>query len=226
MNVSPLDNPVWHTLNSYHAHLAIRGQGTVRYPRDIFSAAATLENSSLGFENLRHLVETNEIVGVLGSLPEDLIGWEIVHADHARQLIYEDLKPAKQVDTVVLTAEDVPEMLDLVNLAQPGPFSPRAIELGEFLGVRQDGRLVAMAGQRLHLTGFCEVSTVCTHPDYRGRGYAGALTTMVAQTILARQETPFLHVAPDNDRALRLYLKLGFRIRAEIQVSILKRRAD
>jgi predicted GNAT family acetyltransferase len=225
MNVSPLDNPVWHALNSYHAHVAIRGEGIVRYPPDILFAAAISGNSGVGFANLRQLVETNEIVGVLGSLPEDLAGWEIVHADHARQLIHEDLKSAKQVDTVVLTAEDVPEMLDLVNLAQPGPFSPRAIELGEFLGVRQDGHLVAMAGKRLHLPGFCEVSTVCTHPDYRGRGYAGALTTMVTETILARQETPFLHVASGNDRALRLYLKLGFRLRAEIQVSILKRLA-
>jgi len=78
----------------------------------------------------------------------------------------------------------------------------------------------------LHLPGFCEVSTVCTHPDYRGHGYGGALTTMVAESILERQETPFLHVAPANDRALRLYLKLGFRIRREIQLSMLKRLAD
>ena len=226
MNLSPLDNPVWHALNSYHDHLAIRGEGAVRYPPDIFSAAATLENSSLEFTNLRGLVETNEIVGVLGALPEDLPGWEVIFIDQARQFIHENLKPAKRVDAVVLTAQDVPEILDLVNLAQPGPFSPRSIELGQYLGLRQDGHLVAMAGQRLHLPGFCEVSTVCTHPDYRGHGYGGALTTMVAELILARQETPFLHVAPGNDRALRLYQKLGFRIRTEIQLSMLKRLAD
>ena len=226
MNVSPLDNPIWHALNSYHDHFAIRGDGTVRYPPDILGAVALPENSSVGFTKLRGLVETNEIVGVMGSLPEDLSGWEVVHSDQGRQLIYEGLKPATQVDAMVLTTEDVPEILDLVNVTQPGPFSPRAIELGQFLGVQQDGHLVAMAGQRLHLPGFCEVSTVCTHPDYRGRGYAGALTTMLAESILERQETPFLHVAPGNDRALRLYLKLGFRIRTEIQFSILKRLAD
>ena len=226
MNVSPLENPVWHALNSYHNHLAIRGEGTVRYPPDIFSAAATLENSSLEFTNLRGLVETNEIVGVLGALPDDLPGWEVIFIDQAQQLIHENLKPAKGVDAVVLRAEDVPEIRDLVNLAQPGPFYPRALELGQYLGLRQDGHLVAMAGHRLHLPGFCEVSTVCTHPNYRGRGYAGALTTMVAESILERQETPFLHVAPGNDRALRLYQKLGFRIRREIQLSMLKRLAD
>ena len=226
MNLSPLDNPVWHALNSYHNHLAIRGDGTARYPADVFSAAATLENSSFEFTNLRGLVEANEIVGVLGALSEELPGWEVIFIDQARQFIHENLQPAKRVNAVVLTAEDVPEILDLVNRAQPGPFAPRAIELGQYLGVRQEGHLVAMAGQRLHLPGFCEVSTVCTHPDYRGHGYGGALTAMVAESILERQETPFLHVAPANDRALRLYLKLGFRIRAEIQVSVLKRLAD
>ncbi len=223
MNVSLLDNPVWHALNSYHAHLAIRGEGAVRYPPDVFPAAATLENSSPEFTNLKDLVAPNEIVGVWGALPGDLSGWEVIFIDQARQLIHENLKPARQVNAVVLTAEDMPEMLDLVNLAQPGPFSPRAMELGQYLGVRQDGRLVAMAGQRFHLPGFYEVSTVCTHPDYRRCGYGTALTTMVAEAILERQETPFLHVAPGNDRALRLYQKLGFRIRREIQLSVLKR---
>ena len=143
--------------------------------------------------------------------------------DHVRQLVYEGPKPATRVDAVVLAAEDVPEMLDLVNLTQPGPFLPRTIEMGQYLGVRQDGQLVAMAGERLHLTGFCEISAVCTHPDHRGRGYAGALTTMVAEAILERQETPFLHVAHGNDGALRLYMKLGFRIRTEIPIAVLKK---
>ena len=225
MNVSTLDNPIWHALNTYHKHLAIRGDETVRYPPDILGAVALAENSRVGFTKLRDLVQAHEIVGVMGALPEELAGWEVVHSDQGRQLIHEDLQPASPVDAVVLTTEDVPEMLDLVDVTQPGPFSPRAIELGEFLGIRQDGHLVAMAGQRLHLPGFCEVSTVCTHPDYRGRGYAAALTTMVAESILERQEIPFLHVAPGNDRALRLYLQLGFRIRTEIQFSILKKLA-
>ena len=225
MNLSQLDNPIWHALNSFHEHLAIRGEGAVRYQPDILGGVAMSENSSVGFTNVRGLVETNEIVGVMGSLPEGLTGWEVLHIDQVRQLICEDLKPATRVDAVVLAAEDVPEMLELVELAQPGPFSPRAIELGRYLGLRQDGSLVAMAGERFHWTGFCEVSTVCTHPDFRGRGYAGALTTLVAESILGRQETPFLHVAPGNDQALRLYQKLGFRIRTEIQVSILKKLA-
>ena len=226
MNLSLLDNPVWHALNSHHQHLAIRGEDAVRYQPGLVGAVAIAENSSAGLDNLRNLVDTNEIVGIFGAFPEDRSGWEVLHIDQARQLIYEDLKPATRVDAVVLTAADVPEMLDLVDLAKPGPFSRRSIEMGQFLGLRQDGHLVAMAGERLHLTGFCEVSAVCTHPDYRQRGYAGALTTRVAEAILERQETPFLHVAPGNDGALRLYIKLGFRIRTEIQVTILKKLAE
>lgn len=227
MNLSPLDNPVWHALNSYHKHLAIWGEGAARYQPEFIVAVALPENTSMGFNNLKALVETDEVVGVFGgSLPEDRSGWEVLQIHQARQLIHEDLQPATQVDAVVLTADDVPEMLDLVNLAQPGPFTRRTIEMGQYLGIRQDGHLVAMAGERFHLPGFCEVSAVCTHPDYRGRGYAGALTTIVAKGILERQETPFLHVAPGNDRALRLYLKLGFRIRQEIQISILKKLAE
>ncbi|SRR5258706_1804206 len=227
MNLNPLDNPVWHALNSHHQHLAIWGEGAARYQPDFVGAVAIPENTNMGFNNLRALVETNEVIGVIGgSLPEDLSGWEVLHIDQARQLIHEDLQPATRVDAVVLTADDVPEMLDLVNVAQPGPFLRRTIEMGQYLGLRQDGHLVAMAGERFHLTGFCEVSAVCTHPDYRGRGFAGALTTMVAEAILERQEIPFLHVAPGNDRALRLYLKLGFRIRTEIHVSLLKKMAE
>ncbi|MEJ2750616.1 MAG: GNAT family N-acetyltransferase [Anaerolineae bacterium] len=98
--------------------------------------------------------------------------------------------------------------------------------MGQYLGLRRNGRLVAMAGERLHLTGFCEISAVCTHPDYRGRGYAGALTTMVAKNMIARQEIPFLHVSSTNHTAIKLYKRLGFQIRREITLTILKKLAE
>src|SRR5688572_22260856 len=135
MNLSPLDNPVWHALNSHHQHLAIRGEDAVRYQPDIVGAVAIPENSSVGLTTLRGLVETNEVIGVIGGiLPENLPGWEVLHIDQVRQLICEDLKPATRIETVVLKAEDVPEMLDLVHVAQPGPFSSRTIEMGQYLG--------------------------------------------------------------------------------------------
>jgi predicted GNAT family acetyltransferase len=117
----------------------------------------------------------------------------------------------------VLTADDVPAMLDLVAVAKPGPFFPRTIELGRYIGVEEDGRLLAMAGERLRLTGFTEISAVCTHPDGRGRGIAAALTDEVAADVIRRGETPFLHVAEGNGNALRLYHRLGYERRTDIR---------
>jgi predicted GNAT family acetyltransferase len=171
------------------------------------------------------LVEINETITVLGSLPQELMGWQVLHMGLPPQMVCENLKPRSHVDAVNLTETDVPEMLDLVALAEPGPFLARTIETGNYLGLRRDGKLVAMAGERLHLPGFCEISAVCTHPAYRGRGYASALTTMVAQAILDRGELPFLHTAATNDVARKLYMKLGFRLRKEINLAILKRLA-
>lgn len=222
MNGDPLDNPAWNALNSHHQHLAIRKGIAARYQPEILMGGALFENTSSGFRDLGWLFETDETIGVFGLVTEDISGWQFLQNTKAKQMVCEELRSAPRVDAVVLTTEDVPEMQELVNIAQPGPFLRRTIEMGQYLGIRQNGRLVAMAGERLHLPGFCEVSAVCTHPDYRGRGYGSALTAMVAQAILDRQETPFLHVVPGNDGALRLYQKLGFRIRKEIPISFLK----
>lgn len=138
-------------------------------------------------------------------------------------MICEELKPRGRTDAISLTVDDVPEILELVSLTRPGPFLTRTIEMGEYIGLRQDGQLAAMAGERLYLPGFCEVSAVCTHPDYRGSGYGGALTTMVTERILARKETPFLHVFPHNEGARKLYEKLGFRLWQEYRLTRLKR---
>lgn len=223
MNTTLLDNPVWHALNSHHRHLAIRGNIAARYQPKTLMAAAMSETNTAEFTDLKNLVETNEIIGVMGTLPQAGPDWEIIQTFHVPQMICRELKPTESIKAVHLTSEDVPDMLALVALAQPGPFLPRTIEMGQYLGIRQDGQLVAMAGERLHLPGFCEISAVCTHPDYRGRGYGGALTTMVANAIIARGEVPFLHVV--NEVAARLYEKLGFRFRKEIPVTVLKRLA-
>jgi predicted GNAT family acetyltransferase len=120
-----------------------------------------------------------------------------------------------------LGANDVPEMLALTALTEPGPFRSRTYELGVFLGVREDGRLAAMAGQRLALPGFTEISAVCTHPDFRGRGYGLALVATFAGAIHARGETPILHVLPSNIAAIRVYQAAGFTLRRKLQVVVI-----
>lgn len=181
------------------------------------------ENSSSGFNDLRNLFEIDELTAIIGKLPDDLAGWETEDYFYIPQMICENLKPVPHVEAIRLTEDDVPDMLALIAITQPGPFLSRTVELGGYLGIRMNGLLVAMAGERMHLPGFCEVSAVCTHPDYRGRGFGGALTTMVAENIITRGELPFLHVAPANENARTLYEKLGFHLRAEPQLSILKR---
>lgn len=132
---------------------------------------------------------------------------------------------SREVDFEPLGDGDADEMLALATLTEPGPFFAKTHRLGDFIGVRREGRLVAMAGERMKPDGFTEVSGVCTHPEWRGRGYAGALMRIVAQRILARGETAFLHSYADNASAVALYEAMGFGIRTPITFTLLRREA-
>jgi predicted GNAT family acetyltransferase len=122
-----------------------------------------------------------------------------------------------------LTTADVPDMLHLVELTKPGPFSAGAISLGTYLGIRYAGKLIAMAGERMRFNGFTEISAVCTHPGYRGCGYASSLVCALVRQIIARSETPFLHLYTDNTIAAALYTKLGFTLQRRLIVTVLRR---
>lgn len=119
-----------------------------------------------------------------------------------------------------LSEADAPEMLELALLTRPGPFRAATHTLGRFLGVREGGRLIAMAGERLRMEGFVEISAVCTHPDHRGRGLAAALMRAVGDRILREGDTPFLHAYASNTGAIALYRKLGFERRANVTHAI------
>jgi predicted GNAT family acetyltransferase len=146
-------------------------------------------------------------------LPKD---WIRLDGGRGHQMVLRELAPVDVPEARPLGPGDVGEMLALVELTRPGPFAVRTVELGGFVGVFDGDRLVAMAGQRLAPPGFREVSAVCTHPDFRGRGLAAGLTTLVAQRILDRGERPFLHHAADNDPARRVYEALGFEFRRQV----------
>jgi len=225
MDITVLDNPGWHALSGPHRHLAIWGKIAARYQPGTFFAAGMPANDLPGFNDLRNLVEIDEVIAIVDSLPEDMPVWEIEESRPIPRMICEDMKPAPSVDALPLNPEDVSDMLNLIAITQPGPFSYRTIEMGQYFGLQQDDQLVAMAGERLHLTGVCEISAVCTHPEYRGRGYGSALTTKLAEIIIRRGEIPFLHVTPTNMVARNVYEKLGIRLRKEIQLNIVKRLA-
>ena len=203
-----LENPVWAALSGPQACFAEASGDAARYLPDIspFAALADPGNPAAW----RDLAGLTDAALVTGPSVAPGPGWEVTESVPGVQMIGQSMTGVHDPDAVVLTETDVPEILDLVERSQPGPFRKRTIALGRYLGIRIGGRLVAMAGERLRLPGWSEVSAVCTDPDFQGRGLGARLTLAVAAGILERGELPFLHAAADNDRALRLYERLGF----------------
>lgn len=220
----PLDRPSWSALTSRQAHLARGDGGALRFDPDYGLFAAAADNGVDATAALAALVPADGIVGLVEAhempLPQGLAVKDAI----CNQMIADRIAPAEPEFTVtVLGDADAGAMLALATLTQPGPFFRKTHQLGGFIGVKQDGKLVAMAGERMKPSGFTEVSGVCTHPDHRGKGYAGGLMRIVAEKILARGETPFLHVYADNAGAIALYETLGFRFRAALHFTLLSR---
>jgi predicted GNAT family acetyltransferase len=150
--------------------------------------------------------------------------FKVVLADTGEQLIGTPVDvPANGIDIVTLGVDNVPAMIELTTLTKPGPFSARTHELGTFLGVRVDGQLVAMAGERMKPARYTEITAVCVHPSHRGRGYGQILLAAVSRQIVSRGEIPFLHVFTNNHSAIALYRRQGMEIRRRLHVTVLKR---
>ncbi|WP_028936428.1 GNAT family N-acetyltransferase [Pseudonocardia spinosispora] len=207
-----LDQPARAALLGPHAHLAERRGRVLRYPADVSPFLAFPSDPvEADWHDLAELAGPGALAGVSGvAVPP---GWEVVSTGAGVQMVDDGIAAAHDPETVVLGPRDVPEMLALVGRTHPGPFLPRTIEMGTYLGIRRGGRLVAMAGERLHPPGWTEISAVCTDADQRGQGLATRLVLAVAAGIRDRGETPFLHAAATNTTAIRLYESLGFTLR-------------
>jgi predicted GNAT family acetyltransferase len=226
IDFTPLENPVWASLATGHSAMARVNGAAARYPSDISPLSAIREPSPQAFADLRELAKPGEIVGLATAfavtVPDD---WEVVLNRFIDQMVCEDFHPAADVTPLLLTDKDVPEMIALTKLTQPGPFEHGTIGMGKYLGLRApDGTLMAMAGQRMSLTHFREISAVCTHPDHQGRGYAGRLMTILAREIIAGGKMPILHVKTENASAKHLYAKLGFRMRKPMHFNVIRLR--
>ena len=220
-----LDNPIWSALSTEHRLLA-RSHGLARrYAPDVSPLAAFLHPTQDAFADLQRLVSPGEHVALFTASPLDVPGgWQIDRSRWIDQMICESSLDSPPLAPLRLGTTDVPEMLDLTAATEPGPFLPQTIQMGSYFGIRaSDGRLVAMAGERLHSTAFTEISAVCTHPEFRGCGYARNLTTFLAAQILAAGKTPFLHVKSENEAKV-VYEKIGFRLRAAIYLSVISLR--
>lgn len=219
----PLDNPVWTALTTRQRSLAIGGDLARRYRRDLTPLVAVRLPDARAFAELATIVRPGEHV-YLGThaqnIPET---WSIVREAQLTQMTGPTRLDAAAIDAPVveLGANDADQMVELTSLTQPGPFLAGTHRLGTYLGIFSGPKLVAMAGERMRLDGFCEISAVCTHPDFLGRGYARHLIARLASAIGARGETPFLHVIATNERAITLYVRLGFVVRRTTRVAVI-----
>lgn len=212
-----LDNPVWAALTGPHRGFAETGPRglAARYGADASPFAALHDpEDPQAWADLAELVGPGEGVWVTGLLNPPA-GWETVASVPGLQLDGRAVRAEADPAAVRLGPADVPEMLELVALTKPGPFFDRTVELGTYVGIRREGRLVAMAGERMRPPGWSEISAVCTHPGYRGEGLAGRLVRTVAAAVRERGDSPFLHAAADNTSAIRLYEAMGFTLRRE-----------
>ncbi|WP_405981671.1 GNAT family N-acetyltransferase [Streptomyces sp. NBC_00158] len=213
---SPLDNPVWGSLNGAHRAFAeSSGSGAARYLLSVNPFAALCDpEDPAAWADLAALVGPGQEVWLTGLLTPPA-GWETVAVVPGVQLDGRAVRVEHAPEAVRLGPSDVEEMTALVKLTEPGPFLPRTVELGTYLGIRHEGRLVAMAGERMRPPGWTEISAVCTHPDFRGRGLAARLVRSVGAVIRDRGDLPFLHAAAGNTGAIRLYESMGFTLRRE-----------
>jgi ribosomal protein S18 acetylase RimI-like enzyme len=207
----PLDNPVWHSLATQHAGLAITAEGAARYPAQIVPFAAIGEPTARAADQLASLVDDAESVYVVGVAPVSPPGWQLEPKKPVLQMICTVRMPEVPGPAVTtMNAERIPDMVGLTELVFPGFFRPRTLEMGSYYGIYDGGRLAAMAGERMRLDGYQELSAVCTHPDYTGLGYAQRLLGLLCSSAFDRGFTPFLHVYADNERAIGVYRRMSF----------------
>lgn len=224
-----LDNMIWHAISTGNNDIALLDGELGAYRPDIAPFAAVKERDAASFDRLHAFLPEGRKVAIswFDKPPLDENKWEILQQMDCCQMVYEH--PVHSFRTehdpliVPLTEEHIPQMLELTALTKPGPFLQNTILFGNYFGIFIDGRLAAMTGQRMHPVPYMEVSAVCSHPDFRGKGYAKALMLHVMELILDNSFIPFLHVLTSNTGAIQLYESIGFRIRTRIQIGVIKR---
>ncbi|HEX7803622.1 MAG TPA: GNAT family N-acetyltransferase [Pseudoxanthomonas sp.] len=224
MSPHPLDNPIWESLSSRHRSLALRQNDVARYPPDVAPFLGVPADGVDAAASLESLVPHGDTVLLLGRTPAQAEGWRLQQLALLAQMVCPASIPAVDgPDLIELTEAHRADVLALTALVYPHYFRPRTVELGRYFGIYQDGRLAAMIGERMGMDDHTEISAVCTHPDFNGRGYARRLLAWLSNDVLGRGLTPFLHVSHENRRAKELYEQNGYHLRRDIAFWSLRR---
>ena len=220
-----LDNPVWEALATEDARLNC-GNDVVKYFAEDVSPFVGMKHwDDLAMLEKELPVDRHFSVMIANQVRIPAC-FEVVFTTPLYQMVCTRFQPIFDNGVVMrsLDAADVPAMLALTALTKPGPFSQRTIDFGHYIGIVEGNNLLAMAGERLHIKGYTEVSAVCTDPAHLGKGYASHLMSHACETVIQRGDIPFLHVRQDNTRAIAKYEHLGFSIRSAFYFAVIKRK--
>ena len=227
MTAHILSNPAWHSLAGPHSRYSSGTQGARRYAKGYSPIFGFADPSTADFTDVAPFCDVGEplyCVGWSGPTPDD---WRLEIDTFGHQMMWQGKLPERDdaLGAVRLGAQHVPQVMELVALTKPGPFAERTLELGEYYGIFEGERLVAMAGERLGTDEYREISGVCTHPDFQGRGLARRLVLMLVRIEMLRGQNPFLHVLDYNHHARSIYQRMGFKVREAITFRLLRRTA-
>ncbi|MES2372104.1 MAG: GNAT family N-acetyltransferase [Bacteroidota bacterium] len=227
--MQPLDNPAWHALNSADSRFNIGDKIAGYFPADIAPFAALPDWNEAMQKYFYDHAPANRSWSVVRKEPVTLSSlWDLRFSITLHQMVCNTFLPViiPDIDIRSLNETHVPGMLALTAITKPGPFMERTIAFGNYTGVFENDQLVAMTGERLHLDTHTEISAVCTLPEHTGKGYGALLVSLAAEKIISTGKTPFLHVVADNHRAIKMYERLGFVHRSDMQFYVFKRRVD
>jgi ribosomal protein S18 acetylase RimI-like enzyme len=224
--INLLKNPVYNALLTGDKHLSLGNEYVKYFDEEVSPFAGFDESNTNGFTELYDILYPGR--KILYAVPTQIdqpAGWQFTHEIKGLQFVYKGSNEIKKEFTGIMPLDSVyaEEMVQLAKLTKPGPFAKRTIEFGSYYGIFENEKLVAMTGQRLHVGNYTEISAVCTHPDHLGKGYAFKLMQHQLDIILQNDQRPFLHVREDNQRAIALYERLGFRISRPMYFYFMKR---
>jgi predicted GNAT family acetyltransferase len=221
-----LDTPIWSALATRHGHLRQGGSFARRYCPEMAPFAAVVSDTATAWQEFHRLLQPGEQARLIALNPiEPTHGLQAEQVAVLHQMVAAIRAPDSAHDAAVLRLNhlDAEEMLDLAAKTKPGPFARRTHQMGNYIGIRERGQLIAMAGERMLIDGYVEISAVCVRDEYRGKGLAGRLVNALRRGIEARRDTPFLHVRSNNQAAIGLYERLGFEVRQAFRLIAIKR---